>query len=100
ACVFDDCDLTRIKPSSSFNGVVFRGCKLLGADFSRLAANPDVSFVRCIMRYAVFTDINLRALSFEECELQEAQFSSCSLIDAELFGCDLTHASFTRCDLG
>jgi fluoroquinolone resistance protein len=100
ACVFDDCDLTRMKPSSSYNGVVFRGCKLLGADFSRMAANPDVNFARCILRYAVFTDVSLRALSFEECELQEAQFSSCSLIDTDFTGCDLTGASFSRCDLG
>jgi uncharacterized protein YjbI with pentapeptide repeats len=100
ACVFDDCDLTRMKPSSSYNGVAFRGCKLLGADFTRMSANPDVSFARCILRYAVFNDVNLRALSFEECELQEAQFTSCNLIDTDFIACDLTGATFARCDLG
>ena len=72
---------SRMKPVSSYNGVVFRDCKLLGADFARVAENPDVNFVRCNLRYVAFTDVNLRALAFEECELQEAQFASCSLID-------------------
>lgn len=100
-CTFEECDLTHMKPMrSGFHGVVFRSCKLLGAELSNVAENPEVTFEGCMLRYVAFNDLNLRATTFRDCELQEAQFSACSLIDADLLGCDLSGASFSRCELG
>jgi len=101
ACSFIDCDLTRMKLlSSALRGVTFTGCKLLGADFSQVSANPDVTLDTCILRYFIVDGQNLRAIRFSDCELQDGQFSETSLIESDFIRCDLTGCSFSRCDLG
>lgn len=100
ACTFIDCDLTRMVPmNSSWRGVTFKQCKLLGVDFSSLAVNPDVTFEGCILRYVVMNGVNLRGTRFSDCEMQDAQLVESSFIDADFTGSDLTGATFSRCDL-
>lgn len=101
ACTFIDCDLTRARlGDSSFRGVVFRDCKLLGVDFGRAAANPEVTFERCLLRYAVFDGVNLRGTTFSDCQIQEATFVEADLQDASFAGCDLSLSTFRRAALG
>lgn len=100
ACVFSECDLTRMVPTNSaLRGVTFQRCKLLGVDFSRMALNPEVTFEGCILRYVVMNDVNLRGTLFHDCEMQDAQFVESSFVDADFAGSDLTGASFSRCEL-
>ena len=99
-CKFIDSDLTRVKAvGASFHGVRFEHCKLLGVELSNLAANPDVFFDECNLRYASFGGLNLRNTKLHRCQLQEASFHETSLIDASFDGSDLSSAAFSRCDL-
>lgn len=100
SCKLIDCDLTQIVlAGTSLRGVVFERCKLLGVDFSVLSDNPDVTFEGCMLRYAAFSDMNLRGVRFVDCDLQDAQLTDCALVNADFPGSDLTGATFSRCDV-
>lgn len=99
-CRFDDCDLSRMAPGGlGARGVVFAGCKLMGVDWSNLAAYPALTFERCDLRYASFVSLCLRKIAFSSCNLEEAQFSETELAEASFAGCRLTGTRFERCDL-
>ncbi len=100
-CTFEDCELTRAQfPHARFVGVSFRGCKLMGIDWSSLAANPTLSFDGCDLRYASFVKVNLRKTAFRGCRACEANFIDCALIEADFSDTDLTGVNFEACDLG
>ncbi|MBX7195140.1 MAG: pentapeptide repeat-containing protein [Sandaracinaceae bacterium] len=100
-CVLEDCDLTRADPAGLvLSGVTLRRCKLLGIDFTDLAANPDVRFEECNLEYAVFRRTNLRKLKILDSNLRATSFVECDLVEADLSGCDLTGAIFEGSSLG
>lgn len=99
-CEFVGCDLTRVSfGGSSLRGVRFVDCKLLGVDFGKAGENPDVSFERCLLRYAVFDGVNLRGASFVDCQMQESSFIETDLRDCDFQSSDLTHAVLKRSSL-
>jgi fluoroquinolone resistance protein len=100
ACVFEDCDLTRISlKHCSARGVRFVRCKLLGVHFSALGDHPEVQFDGCDLRYAVFDGQSLRGTRFVDCQLPQASFNDADLADADFSGSELEGAVFARCDL-
>ncbi len=100
AVEFKDCDLTRVKwGSSSLRGVKFIDCKLLGVNFAALNDNPDVSFERCLLRYAVFDGVACRGARFVDCNLAEANFNETDLRDADFSLSDFTLAVIKKCTL-
>ncbi len=100
-CVFEDCDMTRFDCTDlSLSGVVLRRTKLLGVDFTDLAANPDVTFEECNLEYAVFKKTNLRKSKIRDTNLRASTFVECDLVEAELSRCDLAGATFEGSNLG
>ncbi len=100
-CEFVGCDLTRVSlGGSSLRGVRFVDCKLLGVDFGKASDNPEVSFERCLLRYAVFDGVNVRGARFVDCQLQEASFVEADLQDTDFQGSDLSHAVLKKSALG
>ncbi len=100
-CAFEDCDLTRAQfPHTRFYGVSFRGCKLMGIDWSPIASNPTLSFETCDLRYASFVKVNLRKALFRGCKANEASFIECQLSESDFSETDLTGANFEASDLG
>lgn len=95
-CVIEGCDLTMMAPfNTSFRGVRFEGCKLMGVDWT--VANPrtlDVSFHRCVLSYDTFVGMRLHRLELIECTLVEANFTDADLTGARLTGSDLSGAVF------
>src|SRR5512140_2697779 len=88
-CLFEDCDLSRLRPAPrTLSGVVFRRSKLMGVEWSRIP-NPAVSFEECDLRYGAFLDMVLKGAQLKGCKAAEGTFS----------GCDLTRADFTGTDL-
>jgi len=87
SCQFVSCDLTRASVATmKAHGVAFRGCKLMGIDWSALAAANDLEFHDCSMRYCSFVGLKLRKLAV----------SKCAIIDATFV--DFTNTSFNRCE--
>jgi uncharacterized protein YjbI with pentapeptide repeats len=99
-CTFENCELTRAQfPHTRLVGVSFRGCKLMGIDWSSIAPNPTLSFDTCDLRYASFVKVNLRKTTFRSCKACEANFIDCALIEADFSDTDLTGANFDATDL-
>jgi uncharacterized protein YjbI with pentapeptide repeats len=100
-CVFEDCDLTGMAPHElALRGVVFKGTKLMGVDWTELGKLPDVSFERCDLRYASFVKQRLRATRFVGCIAREASFLEVDLGEADFTGTDLTGSTIRGCSLG
>lgn len=94
-CVFERCDLTRMRPTDlRAYGVHFSGCKLMGVEWTRASLRPQLSFEECSLRYASFVGINLRGTRFVRCQAVETQFVDTDLTDAEFVDTDLTGATF------
>jgi uncharacterized protein YjbI with pentapeptide repeats len=98
-CVFEDCDLSRLRPAPrTLTGVTFRRTKLMGIEWAKLR-NPSITFEECDLRYAAFVDAGLRGTSFRGCKAGEATFSGCDLGGADFSGADLTGTVFEACAL-
>jgi fluoroquinolone resistance protein len=99
-CVFEDCDLTRMAPQAlACRGVIFKGSKLMGVEWSGLGALPDLAFDGCDLRYASFVDLRLRALKLIGCLAREANFLGVDLTEADFSGSDLTGSTISGCTL-
>jgi fluoroquinolone resistance protein len=99
-CLFDGCDLTRMRPSRmAARGVAFVNCRLMGVDWTGLRPNPTLSFERCSLQYGSFVTVNLTATSFAGCKATEVNFFESRLVDADFSGTDLTGSRFEDCDL-
>ncbi len=100
ACRFESCDLTRASlATAKAHGLTFTSCKLMGIDFSQLAAAHDLVFVDSNLRYSSFVDMKLRKLSVTRCSVIDANFVAVDLANAVFEECELTNTVFTRCEL-
>lgn len=94
-CVFDECDLTHMVPAEvRAHGVRFRGCKLMGVEWSATSLDPQLSFEGCDLRYATFLGVNLRRTSFRACNAAESTFVDADLTEADFADVDLSGATF------
>lgn len=94
-CVFDACDLTHMVPAElRAHGVRFRGCKLLGVEWSATSLDPQLSFEDCDLRYGTFVGVNLRKTTFVRCNATETTFVDTDLTDADFGESELRGATF------
>jgi fluoroquinolone resistance protein len=99
-CEFDGCDLTRMRPKKlAARGVTFTRCRLMGVDWSDLAANPSLVFEECNLQYASFVEVNLTSTAFRRCRMVDVNFFEARLVDAVFQECELAGARFEQCDL-
>ena len=94
-CAFENCDLTGMVPGNlRAHDVRFVGCKLLAVRWTRAMGYPRLGFEDCLMRYAAFSDLDLRRTELLRCRLTEASFTGVDSTDADFAGSDLTGATF------
>jgi uncharacterized protein YjbI with pentapeptide repeats len=94
-CAFEECDLTRMVPGDlRAYGVRFKGCKLMGVEWTRATLHPQLAFEDCNLRYASFVELSLRGTPFVRCKAMEANFVDVDLTEADFTGADLSGASF------
>lgn len=97
-CGFRSCNLSMVKViNTTFNGVEFDGCKMLGINFetsNRSLFKP--LFSKCILNYCSFYQCNLKKAKFPDCSFQEADFTETDLTGAVFNNCDLLNAKFER----
>ncbi len=97
--VFDGCDLSNADFSrSSLHRCEFRGSKLTGAVFSESMLR-DVRFTDCAGRYSSFNFSKLLSVAFDGCELESADFVDCSMKAVALGKNRLDDISFLDTDL-
>ncbi len=91
-CTFRSCDLSLAETTkTSWRGVRFEHCKLLGLRFDRC---------HTFLLELAFESSILDLASFHGLRLKNTVFSNCRLRETDLSGADLSGASFTGCDLG
>jgi fluoroquinolone resistance protein len=95
---FYECDLSSVKlAGASLAEVVFRGCKLLGVDWSNVTRSligQPLVFERCQLDFGIFQGMNLRASTFRDCSAREVELTGADLGEATFHGCDLDRARF------
>jgi uncharacterized protein YjbI with pentapeptide repeats len=90
-CRFEQCNMSMAKViNTTFQDVVFKGCKLLGMDFSNC---NDLTFG------AAFEDSKLDLVSFFRRRMMKFSFSGCSLREVNFTEANLSGAVFSSCDL-
>ncbi len=91
-CEFDGCNLGMAKLfRTTFNGVRFRKCKLLGLAFKDCSGS---------LFSAEFEDCSLDLASFHGMKLKKIRFVHSSMHEVDFTGCDLSGSTFENCDLG
>jgi fluoroquinolone resistance protein len=99
-CRFEACDLTRSAPAQlGLRGVEFKGCKMLGIDWTKVGTHPVMSFVDCNLSYSSFVAIAAQKIRFTRCVLVEANFIQVDLTRALFEDCQLAGARFDKCHL-
>jgi len=100
-CQFEFCNLSMVQVQETiFTNAVFRGCKLMGMDFSKVRKFLlSMSFEECNLSYAFFFGLNLKGAKFINCLLEETNFSEATLVEANFSGSNLVGAIFDRTNL-
>lgn len=104
-CRFEDCaveasDWTMAKVyGTALRGVKFRGCKLMGIDWSDGHRSIDASFEECVLDYCSFVKIDARKVTFKDCRLLEVNFTEANLTEADFSGSNLDRCQFHQTHL-
>jgi uncharacterized protein YjbI with pentapeptide repeats len=99
-CLFEGCDLNRMLPEKlSLRGVIFRGSRLMGVDWTGLGPLPVVTFEECDLRYASFLKLRLPNTRWLRCTAREASFLEVELANCDFAGSDLTGSTIVGCSL-
>lgn len=100
-CMFVGCNFTNTKfGGTTLNDVVFKGCKMVGADLS--VCNDfmlSIGLEDCIMDLANCYQLRLTKTYFKDCSLKETDFTECNLSEAIFSNCDLKGVIFDQTDL-
>jgi uncharacterized protein YjbI with pentapeptide repeats len=95
---FEDCDLSSVRlDGAQLHEVAFRGCKLLGVDWSTAARSligQPLVFERCQLDFGVFRSANLRGSVFRDCSAREVDLVGADLGEATFAGTNLERARF------
>jgi fluoroquinolone resistance protein len=101
ACIFTNCNLSLVKlDGCRFQETHFIDCKIVGADFFK-CGKPFffASFKNCVLQYCNFSDLRMKAGSFNGSKLNDCYFTNTVLTGADFREVDLMGTIFHNCDL-
>lgn len=101
-CEFRSCDLTLLEvPRSSFRGVRFVECRLLGVDWSAAATALGfrVTLDGCALDGSSFVGLHAEELEMKDCRARDVNFAGADLTGARFPGTALDGARFQETDL-
>jgi len=86
--------------NTSFKGVKFTNCKLLGLNFN----DCDnfllmMYFDNCQLNLSSFYKLELKNIEFKNCDLQEVDFTETNLISSKFENCNLNRAIFSSTNM-
>jgi fluoroquinolone resistance protein len=100
-CVFNNCNMSNaIMKQTVLREVKLNNCKLLGIRFDECNAflfSPQ--FENCVLRYASFYKLKMKATNFINCNAGEVDFTEADLSHASFSGTDLALAQFDATNL-
>lgn len=104
-CEFIDCNLSVVQWSfTKLNDVVFRGCKLIGIDWTRvdwpqLSFSAAVQFHHCLLNDSSFMGLRLPELILTHCRAHDVNFREADFTEANFTETDFTYSQFSRTNL-
>ena len=99
-CTFRSCNFTMARLTGNFSDVLFIGCKMIGADFTKISAMSNgFVFEECCLDYANFLALKLWKTQFRSCKIMEANFDEADLTSAVFDDCNLERTSFVHTNL-
>jgi len=96
-CTFKNCDLSLMHvPGSSFSETAFEDSKVVGVDWTEASWRflSSISFLRCMINYSIFTDMDLHGTRIERCVAEEVDFRGTNLTGANLSHTDFFESFF------
>lgn len=97
--IFQKCDLSNFNFNKSiFYRCEFQTCKLLGTQFIGSTCK-DVSWLNCLMNYAILSEGKMNQAYFRESQLEEAFFHNCKFQQTSFELCNLQLADFSESKL-
>lgn len=103
--IFRDCDLSLVDFSgSTFSGVRFENCKLVGvnwtlADWDHVRLDGRLTFKDCNLNHSTFIGLKLHQLKIVDCQAADLDFRGAELRGADFSGSDLSGCLFGETDL-
>ena len=83
--------------------VSFEECELVGISWLDFASGtlsfPIEKFEKCLLKYDLFENMNLKKFNFSGSVLAETSFLQCDLSGSSFYGCTLSRTDFSSCDL-
>lgn len=100
-CTFEECNFTSAQlHTTALRNIVFINCKMIGIHFDDCNAfGLEIKFLGCKLDYCIYSEMDLRKLSFEQCSMIEVDFSSSNLSNTKLTNCNLERATFNNTNL-
>ncbi len=97
-CEFINCNLAMVKFNrTSLNNAIFKGCKLLGINFSECEDFLfSVYFEDCVLDYASFSHKKMAKTKFSNTSMKDVNFADANLTSAVFLNCDLSRAVFNK----
>lgn len=99
-CTFKLCNFSLTKFANYLSGAKFIGCKITGADFTKLSRfSGSMYFEESQMNYASFVGLKSRKNKFKNCILNEAFFDEADIALSVFDNCNLENTSFHKTNL-
>ncbi len=104
-CLFSHCDLSLASvKGSQFKGVRFEESKAIGitwveASWPKLGGLESIDFTGCVLNYASFFGLRLKARKLVDCTALEVDFAEADLTDANCTGTDFQRSRFLNTNL-
>lgn len=104
-CHFTDCKFTNSVISaskltnSSFLGMVFENCKVIGIDWTLAKNVRHLEFMDCDISYSNFSFLKLPNTKMIQCSVKDVDFNTTDLSNSNLTGCDLFNTKFLQTNL-
>lgn len=100
-CIFEDCDLSMVDfRRHIWSDVSFIRCQMSGAVFTNCKGlNFTANFMGCDLRYSIFVDCSMIKTRFEKCRIIEAKIADANLSEAVFYDCDFAGTTFQHVKL-
>jgi uncharacterized protein YjbI with pentapeptide repeats len=99
-CVFKASDLSNVKlTGSTLRDVTFEETKLLGVDWTDLAAASHLAFRRAVLSMGNLRGVDARKWVLDHCVARELELAHANLPEADLRGTDFAGARFLQTNL-
>jgi fluoroquinolone resistance protein len=99
-CTFSECIISALTPlDCRFNEVNFKGCKVIGVDWTKTQYLKDLNFAGCQVNYSNFKLLKISRIKLVDCEAKEVDYSETDLSQGDFRNTDFENSLFFKTNL-